>query len=104
MKRLAEKFSFKNSVKLIICIVGISACIGCSNSIEIEQEVTRAKLLDSTFYVETQVWVRNWKGFAITLEYNNLQKVKGKEIYKIKKEQLIQAEQIKKQLLPLVKH
>lgn len=104
MKKILEKLSFKNSVKLIICIVAISACVGCSDYIELEQEVDKAEILKGTYYVVTKVWVRDWKGSPIVLELRLQECVKANKIDSVKTSQLIRAEQIKKQLEPLLKH
>ena len=104
MKKIVRKLRLNTLVKLIMCIVAFSACVGCSDYIEVEQEVSKAEILKGTYYVKTNVWVRDWTGSPITIELMLQKCVKSDEIDSVKTAQLIRAEKIKTKLLPLVKH
>jgi hypothetical protein len=63
--------------------------------VEIQQDVKICSVLKDTYYVTTNVWVRNFWGYAISLEFSDvnsvpkdrigiekaLQMVKAKEVY-----------------------
>ena len=67
-------------------------------TIEIKQEVEQASYLDGTYYVSTKVWVRNEKGFSLTLELWEQDLVIGELIESTKKEQAKKAEQVQQKL------
>lgn len=87
MKKL--KKSLRNALYLMLGLVLISSC---TTHIEINQEITRASYCDGTYYVITEVWVRDWKDHPITLEmreqhrvsYTDVDSVSGLQMGKAK--------------------
>ena len=99
-----KNLSMKNSVKLIICIVAISALIGCSNSISIQQKVDYYNYSGDDYQISTYVWGNDGFGSYEQVLHRQHQVCNIRDIDSIKNEQLVRAEQIKTKLLPIVKH
>ena len=104
MKKILEKFSFKNSVKLIICIVTFSACVGCSDTFGINQEVNYKRFSNDTYSVDTYVWLNDSFGSYDKLMHLQSQECSIMKLDSIKTAQLIRAKQIQSKLELSVKH
>ena len=72
-------------------------------STEIEQDVRELSLLDKTYFVNTLVWIRNWQGFAVTIEHSEGKSCLYDEINAIKTDQYKTAVAIKNKVDKLIK-
>ncbi len=54
------------NMKYLICLSFLFASCG---GVSIEQKIKQASCINNTYYVQTKVWVRDWAGMPITLEY-----------------------------------
>lgn len=52
-----------------ISIMGLFLIFSCGNGVELGQEIKVASTLRGTKYVTTEVWVTDWRGYPISLEY-----------------------------------
>lgn len=64
MKNLTNVINF---VVLAFAVVCLSSC---GKYCEIEQKVTVHHYCDDTRIITTYVWVRDWNGFPVSLEYS----------------------------------
>lgn len=72
-------------------------------STEIKQNVNVDSLLENTNYVSTVVWVRDWQGFAISIEYTNSKSCTQETTELVKKEQYQQALIVQNKVNNLIK-
>ena len=70
--------------------------------VEIQQEVSQKSVLDDTFYVQTEVWVRSFFGVAISLEWNDIDSVPRGKIKEAKEIQRLKAHFVYDKLVDLL--
>lgn len=64
----------------------------------IKQEVERYSFTDDTYLLSTEVWVKDSRGYAVTLEMWETDKGKLSDFEKLKPKRLAEAERIKRSL------
>ena len=74
-------------IATLILIILFSSCGG----VKLEQEISKASCIEGTTYINTRVWVNNFIGFPITLEYTNQVCVKTAYVDSIKRLEYIKA-------------
>jgi hypothetical protein len=78
MKKINGKLSY--ALYFILVAFFITSC----KRVELEQDVTIAKVCDNTMYVSTKVRTYNWIGMPHTLEYYELERVSADIVDSIK--------------------
>jgi len=84
----------------LLCLVFLQSC---TDYVEIETEQSKAEILKGTYYVQTNVWVRNWKGSPITLESRQFETVTAEKIDSVQKIQYKIAVKVKQKLEAVLK-
>ena len=72
-------------------------------STEIKQSVSVNSLLENTNYISTVVWVRDWQGFAIAIEYSESKSCTQETTELVKKEQYQRALIVQNKVNNLIK-
>jgi hypothetical protein len=98
MKNLRTKLIY--ALYILLCLVFLQSC---TDYVEIETEQSKAQILKGTYYVRTNVWVRDWKGYPITLESRQSETVTADKIDSVQKTQYKIALKIKQKLEAVLK-
>ena len=80
--------------KYLLLIVFLFGCGG----VKLEQDVSIHSYVNCTYSVSTEVWVNNFTGFPVTLEYLKIVKCKYSEIDSVKQLERLKAEKVVKRV------
>ena len=68
---------YRNCLNMLLAVVLFTSC---SNKVETEIKVDDASILKGTKHISTHVWIRDWKGKPLSLEYWRVDECKALEI------------------------
>ena len=77
------KTNFKFKTQLIAFAYVLLAVVlftSCSKKVQTETEIDDASILKGTKYISTHVWIRDWKGKPLSLEYWRVDECKALEV------------------------
>ena len=86
----------RNCLKMLLAVVLFTSC---SNKVETEIKVDDASILKGTKHISTHVWIRDWKGKPLSLEYWRVDECKALEIDSVLKIHKIESSIIHKACL-----